>query len=345
MSTFTLFIQAIVAFSALWVYWDATAKRIGKIPGQKSFINMSAGAWAICTLFIWIITLPTYLLKRKQLIENAVSNPVNVSGKSIKLGVFAVICAFSIFSLLQSSLFVTIDTPIGGDNAKFEKAFADLEKRLTAAYPELNAQMAYGTCVMIATKTPNQGTTLREYMQNCWNTQVDEAEVRLKTLQGEQKKYTEAILLRQQVSLDNAVIEFKKGSFIGPNTVTVIRGTIKNKSKYLLSSATFFVQLYLNKQDTVIATKNLYMNFENQGGLKADESKEVSFELNSMSDDRNWQTLEVQGATEHKLATSTLKLHDAGNRQLIPADQSKELAVTTQDLAMRKLNAEIYKKL
>ena len=56
---------AIVAVSAAWVYLDATRHRIGKIPGAKGMLNMSAGAWGAVTLGLWIIGFPAYLVARK----------------------------------------------------------------------------------------------------------------------------------------------------------------------------------------------------------------------------------------------------------------------------------------
>lgn len=123
---------------------------------SKSFTNMSAGAWAISTLCLWIIAFPTYLLKRKVLLEKASTNPVSVKSRNIKFGVLCLIALFPIIALYQSIFIVNIDTPIAGDQAKLEKAFADFEKRLGSAHPELNAQLAYGACTMIAIKEPNE---------------------------------------------------------------------------------------------------------------------------------------------------------------------------------------------
>jgi hypothetical protein len=45
-------IVAVIVCSALWVYLDATKNKIGKIPDLKGTFNMSAGAWAIATMFL-----------------------------------------------------------------------------------------------------------------------------------------------------------------------------------------------------------------------------------------------------------------------------------------------------
>ena len=72
------YMALIIIASAFWVYYDATKHKIGKIPGEKSFTNMSAGGWAAATWLLWIIGFPLYLIKRKELIEKAKEHPVEV---------------------------------------------------------------------------------------------------------------------------------------------------------------------------------------------------------------------------------------------------------------------------
>jgi len=77
-------IIAVIAISAVWVYLDATKNNVGKIPDEKGMFNMSAGAWGIVTLLLWIIGFPAYLLKRGALIEKAKENPIEVNGRKGK---------------------------------------------------------------------------------------------------------------------------------------------------------------------------------------------------------------------------------------------------------------------
>jgi len=70
----------LVVGSPTWVYFDASSNKIG-----------NAGIWAIATLFFWIVVFPAYLIKRKSLLEEAKSNPVEPRGRQIKLGVLAVL--------------------------------------------------------------------------------------------------------------------------------------------------------------------------------------------------------------------------------------------------------------
>lgn len=100
-------VALVVVVSTVWVYYDATKHKVGKKAGGKGFTNMSAGAWGIATLLIWIIAFPTYLICRSTLIEQANENPVEVKGRSAKIAAFAVIGAVivvvEILSFAQST--------------------------------------------------------------------------------------------------------------------------------------------------------------------------------------------------------------------------------------------------
>jgi hypothetical protein len=84
-------VAALIAVSALWVYWDATANKIGKVPGAGGMFNLSAGAWSVVTLFLWIVAFPAYVVKRSALIERARSQPVEVRGRWVKFSVLLII--------------------------------------------------------------------------------------------------------------------------------------------------------------------------------------------------------------------------------------------------------------
>ncbi|WP_373054441.1 hypothetical protein [Thioalkalivibrio sp.] len=79
----------VIAATAVWVYWDATGHRIGKVPGQGGFFNLSAGAWAVATLILWIVAFPAYLLQRSKLIARAEEYPVLAGGRSGKTAALA----------------------------------------------------------------------------------------------------------------------------------------------------------------------------------------------------------------------------------------------------------------
>ena len=51
----TNFVYLIVAASILFVYYDTTKNKIGKISGEKGFLNLSPGLWAIATWLLWIV--------------------------------------------------------------------------------------------------------------------------------------------------------------------------------------------------------------------------------------------------------------------------------------------------
>jgi len=85
------FLFIIIVASALFVYWDATKNKIGRIPTEKGLFNMSASSWAFSMFLIWIVAFPAYLLKRKGLIERAKNQPIEVSGRGFKLAMLAAI--------------------------------------------------------------------------------------------------------------------------------------------------------------------------------------------------------------------------------------------------------------
>ncbi|MCH8321869.1 MAG: hypothetical protein IIB64_02190 [Proteobacteria bacterium] len=74
------------------LYWDATKNKIGKIKGEKGFLNMHAGGWAFLALwtflFIGPITWVVYLVKRRNLIAKAKNHPVGLTSSHRILVVF-----------------------------------------------------------------------------------------------------------------------------------------------------------------------------------------------------------------------------------------------------------------
>src|SRR5690348_4162572 len=60
----------IVCLSALWVLRDA--KQIGMEKGRfKGLANMGPWGWFFACLFLWIITFPLYLFKRRELLPSS----------------------------------------------------------------------------------------------------------------------------------------------------------------------------------------------------------------------------------------------------------------------------------
>jgi hypothetical protein len=91
---------AVVVASAIWVYWDATANKIGKIPGAGGMFNLSAGAWSVVTMFLWIVAFPAYLIKRGSLLARAKTEPVEVKRRWMKLSILCIVGALSILGQL-----------------------------------------------------------------------------------------------------------------------------------------------------------------------------------------------------------------------------------------------------
>ena len=81
---FNVVFVAFVSVSAVWVYLDASARKIGKREGSTGFLNISAGAWGSIMLVLWIVSFPIYLMNRKSLTETAKKTPVESSRRPIK---------------------------------------------------------------------------------------------------------------------------------------------------------------------------------------------------------------------------------------------------------------------
>lgn len=94
---FTILVAVIVAASTLWVYWDATRLRIGRIKDQKG-LNLSAEFWALGTLFLWVFFFPAYLIKRGELRQRAEGNPINSRHKPLWYTLFGLMGAAFIWN-------------------------------------------------------------------------------------------------------------------------------------------------------------------------------------------------------------------------------------------------------
>lgn len=100
---FSLLISACIIF----VYYDATKNKIGKISSEKGFLNMKAGWWAVFTMLLWIVGFPLYLIKRKKLLEKADKNPVEPSSwRKIWLGLFILIFLLNLAVIILAPMFL-----------------------------------------------------------------------------------------------------------------------------------------------------------------------------------------------------------------------------------------------
>lgn len=81
----------VVGASAALVYLDAAAHRIGKIEGDKSFTNISAGAWGVCVLLIWVVGVPLYLANRSRLVDRAKEQPRDSGMRTAKASALAAV--------------------------------------------------------------------------------------------------------------------------------------------------------------------------------------------------------------------------------------------------------------
>ena len=98
--TATQLMPIVVSCSAAWVYFDATRQGIGKEEGKGGLFNMSAGAWAVATLGLWLIGFPAYLIKRRRLIAQASERPVTPKWRPFKLGLFVMVAVWCVYSVV-----------------------------------------------------------------------------------------------------------------------------------------------------------------------------------------------------------------------------------------------------
>ena len=102
-------IVSVIVCTAIWVYLDATKNKVGKVEGAGGMFNMSAGAWSIVTLLLWIIGFPAYLIKRGSLIERAKEHPVETIGRGGKTAALGI--AGGIWILLSRAACISGDVP------------------------------------------------------------------------------------------------------------------------------------------------------------------------------------------------------------------------------------------
>jgi len=91
---------AIVVATSIWVYMDAIKNKIGKIPNCKSIFNISAGDWAICSLLLWVIVFPAYIINRNSLITIAKEHPIEATKREVTIAIFAIFAIIVLFLVL-----------------------------------------------------------------------------------------------------------------------------------------------------------------------------------------------------------------------------------------------------
>lgn len=79
---------AIVSGCAIWVLLDA--RRIGVVKGRfTGLANMGPWGWCIACFFLWIITFPLYVVKRRELLEdNEENRKSRQAGTAVGAGVY-----------------------------------------------------------------------------------------------------------------------------------------------------------------------------------------------------------------------------------------------------------------
>ena len=86
-------IIGIIALSAVIVYVDASAHRIGDTSKHRNGFDKSAMYWAVATLFVWPYAFPYYLRIRRKLIDTAAKHPVQEKWRLLKTSIITLAAA------------------------------------------------------------------------------------------------------------------------------------------------------------------------------------------------------------------------------------------------------------
>lgn len=185
------FIYPAIIATVFFIYYDATKNKIGKIPGENRFTNLSAGMWAFGAFMLWIIVFPLYLANRSKLIEKAKEHPQPVSepGRAIKLCLLGALLLLSLTgSILDSSLFTSETT--GGE----------MLSEMTGVW-----RGADGTMVTVDLASPNKSIKVNENTVPVTVRAVDEVNL-IVTLNASIRGENEIWTLRQNYTNDKTFI-------------------------------------------------------------------------------------------------------------------------------------------
>lgn len=91
-----------IYLAAIWIYWDATGNKIGRVPEGAGVLNMSAGMWSVGAMLFWFFFLPAYLIKRRSLVKLSKTQPIEVKGRWGKLAALCLLGAVLTLAVLSS---------------------------------------------------------------------------------------------------------------------------------------------------------------------------------------------------------------------------------------------------
>ena len=75
-----ILILLILIGSSIWVFIDAKNLGVRKVPGSKSVLNLGPGGWLACSLLLWIVAFPLYLINRAKFKEQFASSAPSGAG-------------------------------------------------------------------------------------------------------------------------------------------------------------------------------------------------------------------------------------------------------------------------
>lgn len=135
------------SLSAACIFYDLTQNKVGKIPSEKGFFNLHAGGWALAALFLWIVALPAYLIKRSALVKKAVEHPVETSRVGLKL---ALLLIAGVVMILIRTADLPVDTADSAPAVSEAKSALVPEKVARPETPSSTVSLGLGKDEIIA---------------------------------------------------------------------------------------------------------------------------------------------------------------------------------------------------
>ncbi|WP_271680699.1 hypothetical protein [Thermomonas mangrovi] len=234
---------AVVAASAVWVYLDATKHKIGKIPGGKGLFNMSAGAWGIVTLMLWIIGFSSYLLKRKSLAEQAKIHPIEVGGRGIKTAILAVAGGFWFLAAVANTLTSQADGSRNSGAGSIRSWFDTAASTISTSEWELSETTSGidGKTLAATRVYPFDSRNTQFHVEITCNPQSRKTGMTIQSIVGSMESPTEqsafSALHLENGSMPVARVKFKDGNvFSTPLYTYFALGEYANKAVFIASS-------------------------------------------------------------------------------------------------------------
>lgn len=220
-----------------------------------------------------------------------------------------------------------------------DKAIDEVRQIMTELSPQEQAAVSWTLALMSqGMELSSDANTLRKMMRETAETVISNADVKIKEL--EKKDRVEFAPRREalvKVRIENADYHLPKrtGMFDDKPTLT---WTVTNGSAIPISKLALVANLYINGNKEPAAkpcTINDYYRFGGERGLRVGETYNRSATLDSFSDCRDWNTLEIAEAHARLVEIKVVNADDFSEHELV----NNELARSIQQLKDAKAEA------